>query len=939
MKRIVVVFLFMLPSILFANIRINEVMQSNVNGIMDDLNEFPDSWVEIYNEDSVAFDFTGYGIGISSDFSESYGVMDSTVIPAKGHLLLYCDKEDKGLHTHFRLDVDGSNIFIFDPVGNVVDSLLVPQMLSQDVSYGRISDGNDTLSYFKNATPGSSNVGFYTDVLLKKPRFSVKGGLYNEPVVLKLSLQGKCPGDAVIRYTLNGSEPTEDSPIAPDSIFIDKTTVVRAKVFSDSALSKLSHTESYIYLGRECTMPVFSIALDSAYMWDDEIGIYTVGTYGETHPDAVSDNPDIGSMNYLFKWRRPVNVEYWDLESGDADINQTAEMCVSGGSSKDQKVKSFSVYANKRFGDKTFSYPFWHETKPDVKKCKSFMLRAAGQDMGGSYMKDGVAQIAMGRHLDVDYQEFKPCIIFINGEYWGIRNLRERSNHDYVWQNYDKLENIDLVQSEWGTAETGDLNDYYHFRDLYNNDATPYESLDSIMDVSEFCDYYILNYILCNTDFPGNINYTLWKEKVQGAKWRWILKDLDVAWGLDVRNPPTFEFLNYALRVDPFEQRWQNQEHDCRLFQKMMSFPNFKNMFIDRASVYMGTFMSPNTLVSLIDSTRDVMKYEYPYFHEIDYYDVQVPLIEEHWNVWISQMKEWIAMRVPFLYDYQSKFFSIGDTTSLTINLPSERQMYFNGVKLENNTFNGSFYSERPLYLTENANAFKYQGDSVVVDSVDILSRTNGSGWYVEYKIEDTLVKKCYKKDALYLVIPKGANNVVISADYIPELDSTVVDTLPQDTIVIDSIIPDTSVVDTLPQDTIVIDPIIPDTSVVDTLPQDTIVIDPIIPDTSVVDTLPQDTIVIEPIIPDTTQEELLDVVSLKANGSNINVYPNPATDYVVVSGVENGDYVTLTSMTGLVLVQFKAESSTVSIDLSELPNGYYILMNKYRSYKIRKER
>ncbi|MCQ2192014.1 MAG: T9SS type A sorting domain-containing protein, partial [Paludibacteraceae bacterium] len=114
---------------------------------------------------------------------------------------------------------------------------------------------------------------------------------------------------------------------------------------------------------------------------------------------------------------------------------------------------------------------------------------------------------------------------------------------------------------------------------------------------------------------------------------------------------------------------------------------------------------------------------------------------------------------------------------------------------------------------------------------------------------------------------------------------------------------------------------------------------DPIIPDTSVVDTLPQDTIVIEPIIPDTTQKELLNVVSLKTNGSNINVYPNPATDYVVVSGVEIGDHVTLTSMTGLVLVQCKAESSVVKVDLSELPNGYYLLLNKYRSYKIRKER
>ena len=176
----------------FAGIRINEVMQSNVNGIMDDLNEFPDSWVELYNEDTTAFDFTGYSISLSKDFSESFPLMEPTKIKPNGYLLIYCDKEDgRGpRHTDFRLECDEEScLYVFDLDGNIVDSLVIPEMLAPDVSYGRITDGNDTLSYFKRATPNAPNGGFYTTRILKKPRFSVEGGVFNHPFSLHLSLQ------------------------------------------------------------------------------------------------------------------------------------------------------------------------------------------------------------------------------------------------------------------------------------------------------------------------------------------------------------------------------------------------------------------------------------------------------------------------------------------------------------------------------------------------------------------------------------------------------------------------------------------------------------------------------------------------------------------------------------------------------------------------------
>ena len=57
----------LLASLLFSvcafaapNVLINEVMPSNINVIMDDVNDFPDSWIELYNTTSSSIDIQGW---------------------------------------------------------------------------------------------------------------------------------------------------------------------------------------------------------------------------------------------------------------------------------------------------------------------------------------------------------------------------------------------------------------------------------------------------------------------------------------------------------------------------------------------------------------------------------------------------------------------------------------------------------------------------------------------------------------------------------------------------------------------------------------------------------------------------------------------------------------------------------------------------------------
>lgn len=770
--RVVVLFILCLLNIdMFADIRINEVMQSNVNGIIDELNEYPDSWVELYNEDTTAFDFTAYSISRSKDFTESFPLMDTTIIPPKGYLLIYCDKEeDRGVrHADFRIDSEGETLYVFDPVGHIVDSLEIPEMLAPDISYGRITDGNDTLTYFKKASPNAPNGGFHTTKILKKPDFSVKGGIYNHPVVLRLGLQGDYPSDAVVRYTLNGGEPTEDSPTAPDSMVITSTTVVRAKTFSDSALSKLSKTETYIIPDREYTLPIVSIVTDSVNLYGDETGILVEGTYGITHPDIPSDIPELGNMNFLYSWNRPGNIEYFDLKAGNQSvINQVCEVEIGGNTSACLPIKSLNVRANKRFGESKFSYPFWSD-KPHVAKSKSLYLRNSGQDFNCLHFRDAMNQMSFGQHVDVDWQASQPVVVLINGKYYGLLNLREKVNADFVWSNYNKLEDIDMVVENNYQVKAGDLTEYARYRILVSDSLTTLRQIDSLIDLNEFMNYFVLSIVYCNKDFPAN-NQILWRKRSDTAKWRYIIKDTDVTAGLIFNSVWDYPYFNYILRKEPFTEEGTNSLYSCRVFMKTMSFPEIVNQVIDRLSVYMGTFVSAESCMERLDSLAEVIAPEIPYFYN------EIGRNTNDWEYWKNQHKEYMQKRIPFLYKHTSEFFGLGDTASVKIS-SLKSKVYFNGVLLNDGRFDGRFYYGRPIYLSASDTAFRYVGDSVVITKDDSVSRKEDGRWLVTYTMNGGKVEKKVYGKSLYFIIPEGAKSVEIT-EY-PPLKGVNCDTIP----------------------------------------------------------------------------------------------------------------------------------------------------------------
>lgn len=414
-------FIFFFSSKGYPQLLINEIMQSNIDCIMDDLNEFPDSWVELYNNSSADVNLGDFRLGVSVNAADSWQLPDS-IIGSGMHVLIYCDKESQNLHTPFRLESGkGGEVYLFKE-GIIIDRLTdLKKQPAPNIAYGRISDGADQWGYELSPTPGTSNNGKVCERnhILGNPLFSVEGQVLNEgeSFQLILSQPEDAPEGTRIFYTTDGSEPTVTSEIYKEPIQISETMVIRAKMLCEGWLSPISIVNSYIFFPRELTLPLISISTDSRYLYDPKIGIYVSGSWQE------------GVDNFSFNWRRPINIEYFEGFHNKSILNQLCETRIAGSGTRPRyELKSMAIYANKRFGEKRFNYEFFPEDKPGVSDFKSLVLRNSGTDFDNLYMRDAIVQRVIARNVDVDWQAYSPAIFYINGVYKGIINIRERGN-------------------------------------------------------------------------------------------------------------------------------------------------------------------------------------------------------------------------------------------------------------------------------------------------------------------------------------------------------------------------------------------------------------------------------------------------------------------------------------------------------------------------------
>ena len=736
MKRLFTAAMLLVITTISANAQlvINELMQSNVECLFDNpTKEFPDSWVELYNPTDAPIDLGAYKIG-TKDKADKAWQLPSQEVPAEGHVVILCDKEgiEGSLHTDFRLESgkDG-NLYLFKN-GAIVDQLVkMAKMPAPDVAYGRAKNGQatdngDTWGYELNPTPGEPNSGgvVAASQILGAPGFSKLGRVGNATVNLELILPDGAPNGAVIRYTTDGSEPTTQSTKYTKSIRINKTTVIRAKVFCDGWLSPVSTAQSYIFHPRTMTVPIISILTKKQYIDDKTIGIYPNNTGKDNKVD----------------WRRPINIEMFTSESSESVINQLGETRIQGGQSRANALKSMAIYTNKRFepDKKRFSYQFFPDQKTGITEFKSFSLRDGGNDFGDLYFRDLIIQRTMGENTDLDWQAGHTAVLYINGEYKGMLNIRERSNADNIYSNYNGLEDIDMI--EIGHEKKNGLDQYIEelkegtmeenynaFKAFYSEEGHTLAEYENWMDVSEYLNIMIMNLFYGNIDFPGN-NIVFWRPNKKDTKsglpkrWRFIAKDTDFGLGLYGRKPDynTIEML-YNPSYDT-ENNWAFTEPATRLIKHMLADPDILNLFIDKSCVYMGDFMNASGTGKMIDKIKDEALEEFA-AHRVKYNGSTIDNQRDNITNKFNDAKKWLtgyteydwwgnptntySSRTDYFYEYIRSHWNLGTAIPVTINkevtaenMPDE--VYVNGIKLTKGVFDGKLFLDRNITLEGN---------------------------------------------------------------------------------------------------------------------------------------------------------------------------------------------------------------------------------------------
>ncbi len=668
---------------------INELMQSNIDCWMDDLNDFPDSWVELYNPSSANIDLSNYSLGVVLDAGEAWKLPSQTVAPGK-YVIVCCDKESTKLHTPFRLESGkGCNVYLFRD-GQVIDKVEnLAKQPAPNIAYGRQTDGSEEWGYQLTPTPNKANSGEVCDGnhILGEPVFSQKGFVINgsKSFRLKLRLPEGAPEGTEIRYTTNGTEPTASSSKCGSSGFaINKSTTVRARLFCNGWLSPRSTVESYIFHDKDLTIPVISIVIDDKYLNDAKIGIFA---NNNNH-----DNPH--------DWRRPMNIELFDATDEPSRLNQLCETRITGGWSRDASRKSMAVYAHKRFGTKKLDYEFFPDQRPGVTDFKSVVLRNAGNDRDGIYMRDAICQRTMAEHTDIDWQAWRPAVIYINGAYHCILNIRERGNENNIATNYG-LEDIDLIEN--GELKEGTSDFYDAFTEFYQEKGHTLEEYAKWIDLEEYMNVMAMNLYFCNLDFPGN-NNVMWRPRTEDGRWRWIVKDVDYALGLynhaashnilkQYYNPTSKEYNDISFSIT---------EPATRLFRNMMEDPDFRREMIDRLSIYMGDFLNEKGVRAIWDPMYNLLMGEWKRHRDAVYNNPWWPNYDDE----LRSSRNWLSQRTAEMYKHIGSQFSLGSPIPLTINVENSEEdlvgLTFNDVPLTKNSFDGKFYFTRAIRLENN---------------------------------------------------------------------------------------------------------------------------------------------------------------------------------------------------------------------------------------------
>ncbi|MCB8998891.1 MAG: CotH kinase family protein [Bacteroidales bacterium] len=428
------------------------------------------------------------------------------------------------------------------------------------------------------------------------------------------------------------------------------------------------------------------LSTDPLNLWDNDSGIYVMG------PNASPDSPFFGA-NFWQDWERPANMEVYDI-NGIKQVDQGVGIRIYGSYSRANAQKSLAVYARSEYGKGSFDYSFFKD-KP-ITSYESIVLRNSGNDWNGSVMRDGIAS-ELVKGMDVERQAFQPSIVYINGAYWGILNMREKINSYFIAENHfvDPAK-VNILEGN-GTVTEGSNADYLPIISYLNvntlESEEKYLKATEHIDINNYIQYQLSEIYLNNKDWPGN-NIKFWNTNDPDFHWRWILYDTDFGLNLWESIAYTYNTLEFAL--DPSGPGWPNPPWATLMFRRMVTNPDFRYNFITQFADRLNTNFESKRAVALVDSVKNL------FMPEIDMHLARWGMDFNFWYGQVGNIKSFVNYRAGYMRNFLRSQFGLGITMNvkIIISSPGAGKVLLNTVIPNVYPFTGVYFQNLPIKLT-----------------------------------------------------------------------------------------------------------------------------------------------------------------------------------------------------------------------------------------------
>jgi hypothetical protein len=397
-----------------------------------------------------------------------------------------------------------------------------------------------------------------------------------------------------------------------------------------------------------------------------------------------------------------VELELFEKDRVSA-FKVSAGVQIFGGCARLYPEKSLAFYFRGEYGFDKLRYRLFSDLC--VTEYNNFVLRSSGQDWWRTMFRDGMAQTLIEQGMKLDYQDYRPSVLFINGQYWGIHNIREKLNEHYVESHYGvNGDSIDLVEISKGiSANNGDLDAYNSMISFLSANSlsvsSNYEYIKSIVDIDEYIDYIIAEVYSANGDWPG-ANMKLWRERTPSGKWRWMVYDLDFTFGGNAQGQYDTNTLEQATATNG--PSWPNPPWATLMLRKLLENGEFKNEFIQRFAVHLNTSFDKDHIIAVIDSLALGIASEIPR-HKLRWpqslsLGTTTPAT---WAGNIQIMRDFAASRPAAARSHITTKFFLAGTNTLVIsrNDPDGGKVFTHSVEVTKNGSTNIFFRNIPLKI------------------------------------------------------------------------------------------------------------------------------------------------------------------------------------------------------------------------------------------------